>query len=132
MIGQMQGKFQLIVVPDIGHMLHEVGPLQVGAFKNVLKAISRMILVGLLKYWWNFGRGMIDPYFLELRKSGRDKFTASFLDVVLYLCLVHVQYHPGSEQKAALAFGACQPPPEPDFKFHPCDLDSDTTKTTHG
>lgn len=25
MIGQMQGKFQLVVVPNTGHMLHEVG-----------------------------------------------------------------------------------------------------------
>lgn len=24
MIGQMQGKFQMEVVPDVGHMLHEV------------------------------------------------------------------------------------------------------------
>lgn len=24
MIGQMQGKFQMVVVPDVGHMLHEV------------------------------------------------------------------------------------------------------------
>ena len=24
MIGQMQGKFQLVVVPDTGHMIHEV------------------------------------------------------------------------------------------------------------
>lgn len=24
MIGQMQGKFQMIVVPDTGHMIHEV------------------------------------------------------------------------------------------------------------
>ena len=25
MIGQMQGKFQMVVVPNTGHMLHEVG-----------------------------------------------------------------------------------------------------------
>ena len=25
MIGQMQGRFQLEVVPDVGHLLHEVG-----------------------------------------------------------------------------------------------------------
>jgi pimeloyl-ACP methyl ester carboxylesterase len=25
MIGQMQGKFQMVVVPDVGHMLHEAG-----------------------------------------------------------------------------------------------------------
>ena len=24
MIGQMQGKFQMVVVPNVGHMLHEV------------------------------------------------------------------------------------------------------------
>lgn len=24
MIGQMQGKFQLVIVPNVGHMLHEV------------------------------------------------------------------------------------------------------------
>lgn len=26
MIGQMQGKFQLVVIPNVGHMLHEVSP----------------------------------------------------------------------------------------------------------
>lgn len=32
MIGQMQGKFQMVVVPGTGHMLHEVclGPLSNG------------------------------------------------------------------------------------------------------
>jgi hypothetical protein len=25
MIGQMQGKFQMVVIPDVGHMLHEAG-----------------------------------------------------------------------------------------------------------
>ena len=24
MIGQMQGKFQLVVIPNVGHMVHEV------------------------------------------------------------------------------------------------------------
>lgn len=27
MIGQMQGKFQLVVVPNVGHMIHEVSKL---------------------------------------------------------------------------------------------------------
>jgi protein phosphatase methylesterase 1 len=27
MIGQMQGKFQMVVVPNTGHMLHEVRPI---------------------------------------------------------------------------------------------------------
>jgi protein phosphatase methylesterase 1 len=27
MIGQMQGKFQMEVIPNVGHMLHEVRPV---------------------------------------------------------------------------------------------------------
>ncbi|KAJ7574027.1 Alpha/Beta hydrolase protein [Mycena floridula] len=29
MIGQMQGKFQMVVVPDVGHMLHEDNPTKI-------------------------------------------------------------------------------------------------------
>jgi protein phosphatase methylesterase 1 len=28
MIGQMQGKFQMTVVPNVGHMLHEDNPVR--------------------------------------------------------------------------------------------------------
>ncbi|KAF9512543.1 hypothetical protein BS47DRAFT_1394141 [Hydnum rufescens UP504] len=50
MIGQMQGKFQLIVVPDVGHMLHEDDP---GRIAEILvefwKRNDRPILPGIKK-----------------------------------------------------------------------------------
>lgn len=37
MIGQMQGKFQMVVVPGVGHMLHEVrvcGPFSIQVYNS--------------------------------------------------------------------------------------------------
>ena len=37
MIGQMQGKFQMVVVPNTGHMLHEVRPCYTLKFVDRLR-----------------------------------------------------------------------------------------------
>ncbi len=34
MIGQMQGKFQLVVIPGVGHMVHEVRLISSEKLKN--------------------------------------------------------------------------------------------------
>ena len=39
MIGQMQGKFQMIVVPDTGHMIHEVSLILPTIDSEILKNI---------------------------------------------------------------------------------------------
>jgi len=47
MIGQMQGKFQMEVVPNVGHMLHEVCILC--GFAHHVKLISISSVVGFLR-----------------------------------------------------------------------------------
>lgn len=52
MIGQMQGKFQMTVVPGVGHMLHEVCLYSDTAFSELLKdGIFRIIQLGLQRFW---------------------------------------------------------------------------------
>lgn len=46
MIGQMQGKFQLEVVPDVGHMVHEVGVVELGVVEEADMVIGQPGEVG--------------------------------------------------------------------------------------
>lgn len=51
MIGQMQGKFQMEVVPEVGHMLHEVNAQNsFSRLKRCLTIIARMILSELQRF----------------------------------------------------------------------------------
>lgn len=62
MIGQMQGKFQLEVVTDVGHMLHEVPSrlLLLSQIKTIsCRRVYRMILSGWPTYLSNSGEEMI-------------------------------------------------------------------------
>jgi len=50
MIGQMQGKFQMAVIPDVGHMLHEDNPEKVAKILvDFWKRNERIILPGIKK-----------------------------------------------------------------------------------
>jgi pimeloyl-ACP methyl ester carboxylesterase len=61
MIGQMQGKYQLVVVPGVGHMLHEVCVSQQGFLLSVTDLFFfrrlRTILESLQKLSSSFGGG---------------------------------------------------------------------------
>jgi protein phosphatase methylesterase 1 len=49
MIGQMQGKFQLVVVPNTGHMLHEDDPLTLAQTLMEFWQRNEHVLVGIKK-----------------------------------------------------------------------------------
>jgi hypothetical protein len=58
MIGQMQGKFQMEVVPGVGHMLQEVCVFIVNSREILVDLLRcRMIRLGLRKSWLTFGGG---------------------------------------------------------------------------
>lgn len=60
MIGQMQGKFQMVVIPGVGHMLHEVRAtvLWIRLPYQLLTWDRRMTLRVSRRFWWSFGDGM--------------------------------------------------------------------------
>lgn len=49
MIGQMQGKFQQVVVPGVGHMLHEDDPTRVAEILAEFWKRNERVLVGIKK-----------------------------------------------------------------------------------
>ncbi len=49
MIGQMQGKFQLAVVPGVGHMLHEDDPTGVAEILVEFWRRNERVVVGVKK-----------------------------------------------------------------------------------
>lgn len=52
MIGQMQGKFQLEVVPNVGHMLHEDNPARIAEILvDFWKRNERLVLPAGIKVW---------------------------------------------------------------------------------
>ena len=49
MIGQMQGKFQLVVVPDTGHMIHEDNPARLAEILVEFWRRNARVVVGVKK-----------------------------------------------------------------------------------
>ncbi len=73
MIGQMQGKFQMEVVPNVGHMLHEVCAGYFYHIRYIITKFSsvtndRMIHPESRRYWSSFGEGM-NVWWLESKRS---------------------------------------------------------------
>jgi len=49
MIGHMQGKFQLVVVPGVGHMLHEDDPTRLAEIMVEFWKRNEHVVVGVKK-----------------------------------------------------------------------------------
>jgi len=49
MIGQMQGKFQMVVVPNTGHMLHEDDPMTLAQTLVEFWRRNERVVVGIKK-----------------------------------------------------------------------------------
>ena len=49
MIGQMQGKFQQVVVPGVGHMLHEDDPTRIAEIMVEFWKRNERVIVGVKK-----------------------------------------------------------------------------------
>ena len=49
MIGQMQGKFQQVVVPGVGHMLHEDDPTRIAEIMVEFWKRNERVVVGIKK-----------------------------------------------------------------------------------
>ncbi|KAG8824764.1 Protein with carboxyl methyl esterase activity [Serendipita sp. 400] len=49
MIGQMQGKFQMEVVPDVGHMLHEDNPRKIAQVLVEFWRRNERVVIGVKK-----------------------------------------------------------------------------------
>ncbi|KAI5824885.1 hypothetical protein K523DRAFT_252259, partial [Schizophyllum commune Tattone D] len=49
MIGQMQGRFQLEVVPDVGHLLHEDNPTKLAEIHVNFWRRNERVIVGVKK-----------------------------------------------------------------------------------
>ena len=76
MIGQMQGKFQLVVIPNVGHMVHEVrGACRRCASREMLMSSNdrcRTILRGWQTCWSSFG-DVTSGWLSESRRSASDR-----------------------------------------------------------
>ena len=67
MIGQMQGKFQLVVLANVGHIVHEVSCSNSEYSRRVTEFVSRMTHLLLLRPSSSFG-GATNASWLESRR----------------------------------------------------------------